>query len=461
MTAPTLHHPVDLEPSLIAPRTYSSRRLQVRLDVAGVISLLIVLLYVLPATLIVPSLTFAGRPALLLALALFAWWLMARLSPQLLMVGPQPLRWACGFYLVSLMLSYMAGLLRGLPSLEANGQNFNVLISVQFIGLVLMAADGIPNWARLRRVLQVFLWSAAFMAVIGLIQSLFEYDVAQHLVVPGLELKSDLADFQMRGANLFRVAGTATHYIEFSTVLAMAVPFGLHFSRFAQTRNTRIMFAALTLIIAAAVPIAISRTGVVALGVAMLIMFIAAWNWRMRYNMLVISIVVIAAMNVLRPGLLGTLKAMFLWVEADPSIEGRTKDYAYIEHWFSQRPWLGRGPGTLIPDLYNIILDNQWAYTLVTCGIIGVVALATLHVTCIVLAIIALRRAATDEDRHLCAALIATQFLAIVVGGTFDSLGFTTFAFTLAALTGLCGAVWRFTHPRRTVRTSTVRRILG
>src|SRR5690349_19160914 len=206
MTASTVH-PVDLEPSLIAPSTYTSRRLQVRLDVATVIGLLICLLYGLPATLIVPGLTFAGRPALLLALALLAWWMVVRLSPSLLMVGPQPLRWACLFFIVSMLLSYIAGLLRGLPTLEANGQNFSLLITFEFLGLVLMAADGIANWARLRKVLQIFVWAAAFMAVIGLIQSLFEYDIAQNLVIPGLELKSELADFQKRGdGSLFRVA---------------------------------------------------------------------------------------------------------------------------------------------------------------------------------------------------------------------------------------------------------------
>lgn len=454
-------HPVDLEPYLLSPGTYTSRRLAVRLDVAAIICVLIILLYGLPATLIVPGLTFAGRPALLLALALFAWWLLARLSSPLLMVGPQPVRWACLFYLVATLLSYIAGLLRGLPTLEANGMNFNLLITFEFLGLILMAADGIANWGRLRRVIQVFVFAAAFMAVIGLIQSVFKYDIAQSLTIPGLELKSDLADFQKRGdGNLFRVAGTATHYIEFSTVLAMAVPFGIHLARFAPTKFGRRTFAFLTLIIAAAVPIAISRTGVVALAAAMLVMFLFAWNWRTRYNMLLVMIAVGGALSVLRPGLLGTLKSMFLWVDADPSIEGRTKDYEYVAHWFSQRPWLGRGPGTLIPDLY-IILDNQWLYTLVTGGIIGVAALAVLHLTCITTASIALRRARTDEDRHLCAALIATQVLAIVVGGTFDSLGFTTFAFTLAALAGLCGAVWRFTHPARTVRTSTVRRVLS
>ena len=459
MTTSTVH-PVDLEPSLIAPGTYTSRRLGVRLDVAAVIALAVCLLYMLPAALIVPSLTFAGRPALVLSLGLFAWWLLARLSPSLFMVGPQPLRWACLLYLVSILLSYIAGLLRGLPTLEANRQNFTLLVTFQFIGLVLMSADGIANWERLRKVLRVFICAAAFMAVVGLIQSVFEYDIAQRLIVPGLEIGGDMADFQKRGDGLFRVAGTATHYIEFSVVLAMAVPFGLHFARFGPHRRSRRIFAGATLLIAAAVPVAISRTGVLALGAAMAVMFIAAWGWRMRYNMLLISVAVLGAMTVLRPGLLGTLRAMFLAGEQDPSITGRTDDYEMVSHWFAQRPWLGRGPGTLIPDSY-IILDNQWLMTLVTGGVVGIVALAALHLTCISLAYVALRRSVTEEDRHLCAALISSQVVAILVGATFDSFSFTTFAFTLALMSGLCGAVWRFTHPARLVRTSTVQRLLA
>lgn len=454
-------HPVDLEPSLIAPHTYTTRRLRVRLDVAAIVSILVCLLYMLPATLILPGLTFAGRPALVVGLLLFAWWVLARLSPRLLMVGPQPLRWACLLYLLSILFAYLAGLLRGLPTLEANAQNFTLLVTFEFLGVVLMAADGIPNWERLRGVLRVLVWSGGFMAVVGIIQSVFQYDIAAELVIPGLELKSDLADFQLRGdSGLFRVAGTATHYIEFSTVMAMVVPFGLHFARFAPRKASRYAFGILTLLTAMVIPMAISRTGVVALAAVLLVMFIAAWDWRTRYNMMFVGAAVVGALLILRPGLLGTLKAMFLWAGADPSIEGRTQDYEYIAHWFSERPWFGRGPGTLIPDLY-LILDNQWLMTLVTGGLVGVVALAALHITCISLATIALRRSTSTEDRHLCAALISAQVVAILVGFTFDSLSFTTFSFTLALMSGLSGAVWRFTHPARTVRTSVVNRLGG
>jgi len=461
MTTPTASpvHPVDLEPSLIAPQTYTTRRVRFRLDVALVLGFLVCLLFMLPARLIVPSMTFAGRPALIVALGLFAWWLVVHLSPRLLLVGPQPLRWACLFYVVAILLSYITGLLRGLPTMEANQQNFTVLVTFQFVGVILMAADGITNWERLRWVIRVFVYAAAFMAIVGLIQSTFKYDIARLLVLPGLELKIDLADFQPRGeGGLFRVPSTATHYIEFSTVMAMTVPYALHFARFSATKGRRALFAVLTALIAASVPVAISRTGVLALGVAAAVMFVAAWNWRTRYNMAILGAALVATLVVVRPGLIGTIRSMFLSVDEDPSISGRTDDYAMVEHWFSQRPWLGRGPGTLVPDLY-IILDNQWLLTLVTGGLIGVLALAVLHLTCIAQGILALRRSDTVEDRHLCAALLSSQFVAIVVAATFDSFSFTTYSFTLALTIGMCGTAWRLTHPSRVIRTSTVNRL--
>ncbi len=111
------------------------------------------------------------------------------------------------------------------------------------------------------------------------------------------------------------------------------------------------------------------------------------------------------------------------------------------------------------PDLY-IILDNQWLYSVVTQGIVGLVALALMHLVAIWLATLAFRRSKSAEDRHLAMALICAQVISLLVGATFDSLSFTTFSTTWALLTGMCGAVWRLTHSARTVRQSTIRRLV-
>jgi O-antigen ligase len=368
------------------------------------------------------------------------------------------LRWVAGTLAVATLLSYIAGLLRGLSTLESNAQDFALIATCEFLGVMLVAADGLPNWRRLNGVLRVWVGCASIMAVIGLAQSALKLDLTRYLVVPGLHLNADPLGFEGRGtAGLARVASTATHYIEFATVAAMAVPFAIHFARFADTRRQRQMFAAAAALTAAAVPVSISRTGVVALAAALVVM-VPIWSWRFRYSMLVAATGLFIVLIAARPGLLGTLRVLFTQSTDDPSIQGRTDDYAAVARWFAERPWLGRGPHTLIPVLYRI-LDNQWLYTLVTGGLIGVAALLALHITCVSLAAIALRRSTRPADRHLCAALISAQLVAVVVGLTFDSLAFTTFSTTLALLAGICGAVWRFTHPTRAVRTSTVRAI--
>ncbi len=451
-------HPTDLEPSRVAARTYATRRRVTRIDVVVCLSVTICLLYILPGTLIVPNLTYAGRPALLLSLGLFCWWVLSRLNPRLTMTGSQPIRWAALAYLGATLLSYLAGLLRGLPTTEANAQDFAVLLILQALGLMLVAADGLPNWERLTGMLRVLMWCAAFMSVVGILQAILAVDITQYFAVPGLELKGGTIGFSERGAGQqFRVAGTATHYIEFGAVTALALPFAIHFARFAHERRTRRMAAVAAVLIAAAVPLSISRTGILALVLAMIVMA-PIWNWRTRYNFLIVAIVLGGAFMVVRPGLLGTLRYMFFaTAEEDPSIEGRTQDYTLVWHWFSQRPLLGRGPNTLIPQLYNgIVLDNQWLYTLVTGGVLGVLAFAGVHITAITLARIAMKRSHRAEEQHLCAALISTQVISIVVAGTVDSLYFTTFSMTVALLTGVCGAAWRLTHPARTIRTSTV-----
>jgi O-antigen ligase len=447
-------HLADLDPAQVAKGVYTTRRRFTRVDVAVAIGFMLCLLYMIPAREIVPGLTGNGRPATLIAMLLFAWWLLVRLNPRYTWVGPQPLRWAMWLYIVSLLLSYLAGLQRGLTTLESSGQDLAVISTLQFVGVVLATADGLPNWDRLRTVLRVLVWCGGFMAVVGVLQFLLDDDVNRFLVLPGLQLHGDLIGLEGRGDGFFRVNGTAFHYIEFSACLATVLPFAIHFARYSGSRKQRQNYIILALLIAAGIPIALSRTGIVALAVAMLVM-IPAWGRRMSVNVGGLGAMLIAVFIVGKPGELGTLQSLFYVDANDPSIAGRLEDYATVSLWYGQRPWLGRGPGTLIPQAYHgLILDNEWLYTIVTGGIIGVAALALLHVMCLVLAFVALRRSKTPEDRQLCAALMAAVLISVVIAGTFDSLGFSTYAFTIAILMGMCGTVWRFTHPARSVRTT-------
>jgi hypothetical protein len=74
-----------------------------------------------------------------------------------------------------------------------------------------------------------------------------------------------------------------------------------------------------------------------------------------------------------------------------------------------------------------------------------------------VIAVRAARRAATPEIRNICMGLAGTQIVAIVVAATYDSMSFLTYATMVALTLGMCGAVWRLTHPDVAVRTAAPR----
>ncbi|ROO62215.1 O-antigen ligase-like membrane protein [Micromonospora sp. Llam0] len=447
-------HPADLEPAWISERTYVTRRRLTRIDAPVMLSLMVCLLTLIPSHLILPGMTDLGRPALIVAILMWFWWMTARLNSRLVLTGPQPLRWAILAFLLSMLLSYAIGFLRGLTVMEANAADRWMLTAAAVSGVILLTADGMPNWDRLDGVLRVFVYCCAFVAVVGLIQAFLYFDLTQYMRVPGLQMKGWVVGLEVRGGGV-RVPSTTFHYIEFSLLMAMALPFAIHFARFSATSRHRQMFAFLALLIAAAIPATMSRTGFVALAIVLLVLM-PTWAWRMRYNMMALGLVMFAGMAVVKPSLVTTITNMFLGASTDPSITSRTERYEMVGYYFTQRPWFGRGTGTWVSPQYQY-LDNQWLAFALTNGVVGVAVLAALHVTAIVVALLARRRSTSERDRHLCSILIAVQLVAIAAGFTFDSLSFSTYAVAMSLMVGMCGAVWRLSHPALKVRTSTPR----
>ncbi|HET6533326.1 MAG TPA: O-antigen ligase family protein [Actinoplanes sp.] len=444
----------DLEPSLISGQTYVTRRRPAYVDAATVLGLLVGLTTLVPARLIVPGMTDLARPGLIVGFVLLWWWLVARLTSHLAMTGPQPIRWAVLVFMMSALASYAVGSLRGLTTMESNSADRTMLFYGVLTGVILAAADGVPNWLRLRAVLKVLVGCATFVALLAMIQYVFVIDVTQYMILPGLEEKGYVIGFENRGGGI-RVASTTTHYIELAAFLATVFPFGLHFACYSRRSLRRQISLVCTAVIAGGLAATISRTGIIALVLAFLVL-LPVWTWRQRYNIGVTTAVLGAAAAVASPSLLRTLLELFDDPSTNPGFTVRAERYPMVFDYVGERPWLGRGTGTWTAPQYTI-LDNQWLDTLLTNGIVGVAALAALHLTAIVLALLALRRSTTPEDRHLCAALASTQVIGLVVAGTFDSHSFSTYAVVLALNLGFCGTVWRLTHPNRAVRTLTTR----
>jgi O-antigen ligase len=413
---------------------------------------MICLLTLLPSVLILPSTSDdIGRPAVILCVLMFAWWIGSRCHPRLVMTGPQPIRWGVLVFLLSLLVSYAIGFERGLTAMEANAADRLMVAAAAFLGAILMAADGLPNWDRLRLVLKVFVWCSVFMSIIGVFQQTLPFDPVQYLTVPGLQSRA-LIGLQERGGGV-RVAATTTHYLELCGTLALAWPIAVHFATYSATRRLRRWYMAATMLITLGIFETISRSGIIAVAIGTLVLM-PLWAWRKRYNTILFGVVLFGALAAVSPSMGRTLFNLFADASSDPSITSRTDRYAMVGYYFAQTPWWGRGTGTWIPPMYQY-LDNQWLRTALENGVVGVAALGALHIIALSLALIAFRRASTAEDRHLCLALVAIQLEAIFIAYTFDALAYSTYTTMLGIMIGLCGTVWRFTHPARRIRTST------
>jgi O-antigen ligase len=450
--------PADLEPALLYERTYATRRRVTYVDAAVLLSFMYVLLALLPARLVVPGATDLGRPSLVVGFLLFFWWVVTRFSPGLVMQGPQPIRWAFFGYFAVLLVGYAIGFLRGLTSMESNAADRTMLYFCVFGGAVLTAADGLPNWLRVRTLLKVLVASAVFVAAFGIIEYLVGRDLSSYLLVPGLQEKGWIPTLEDRGAGV-RVASTTAHYIEMAAYLALVLPFAIHFAIFPRNPRHRWVALVAAVIIAGGIATTISRTGIIAVAI-MFAALVPLWTWRMRYNIGIVIGGVVAAGIAASPSLIHTLFNLFDDPTQNSSISVRYERYPLAFKYISERPWLGRGTGTWVPPQYQV-MDNQWLDTLLANGIIGAVAYAALHITAITVAWMALKRSTDREVRHLCAALISTQFMGLIVAATFDSLAFLTYATTLALTIGLCGTVWRLTHPARMIRTSATRSLIS
>ncbi len=177
-------------------------------------------------------------------------------------------------------------------------------------------------------------------------------------------------------------------------------------------------------------------------GFVVLVMLFPSWTSTQRLKALVVIPIFLFAMRLLIPGLLGTLRSMFLNASTDNSVKGRTEDYAAVSHFVSQRPIFGRGYGTFLPQLYRV-LDNQYLGTIVEAGFVGLATLLLLMCVGVFTARGARMRAADAGTRGLAQSLAASLGAALVCFVTFDAFSFPMVTGVFFLLLGCSGAIWR------------------
>jgi len=333
----------------------------------------LVALFLVPTRLIVGPLRSFGSPAFLLLLCFVFVALVGatgrRQRTQPLLVA------ALALFVLTLVLTAVHSLGRGLDEIELAGARRTV-VRLSVLAAVCLSVGAVMSTRRRASALLGWLTTlGAATAAVGVMQYFGLPYVEALSRIPGLTLNVEVGQ-SSRGA-LTRVSGAATHPIEFSVVVAALLPLAVQQFRLARHQGARITLPLIRVIlIGVAVPLAVSRSGLLGIvaGIGYTALF---WPWRTRYIFAVVAAGAAALLTLAVPGLYGAFRFLFVGAASDSSVQARTADYPLVAEYFSQSPWLGRGPGTFLPDLYFIV-DNQVLITAMEQGWLGLAALAVL-----------------------------------------------------------------------------------
>jgi hypothetical protein len=279
------------------------------------------------------------------------------------------------------------------------------------------------------------------VAVLGLVQFVTGQTIIDQLPIPGLTTDASMGT-DIRG-DFTRASATATHPLEYAVVLAATLPVAIAVGSSDTGRGVlRRWWAAVAL--ASASMVSLSRSALVGLVVSSALL-LPALPRAARAMLAAAGAALISASFVAIPGLIGTIRGMFLAAGEDPSTVSRAGAREVVLQIAGNYGLFGRGFGTFLPKY--AIVDNQFLISLVDIGILGVASFLALVVTAVVVALRVGRRiddAGMRLQIHGVAVALVTTFLLFAF---FDGLGFPMAAGTLFLLLGVIGAAGNLSVP--------------
>ena len=411
-----------------------------RRDAQAVLTVLLILLFLVPQDyVLVGPLRSVGNPAQLVALFALAFWCVGRILGLIRATEKHPVRWLLLLYAIAGIASFAAGMNRTLTLAESTGATRALFPLTAALGIALLAVDGLNDREQVKTLLQRLVWVGGVAAFVGILEFAFKgfsYRDAMHL--PGLTTTTELVNSTRSGFD--RIHGAAAHPIEYAVTLAALAPLALHFVLYSKTRGRRQLSAVALLFILVVNPMSVARSGIVALVVGIAFYAVQLSN-RARLNVVVLCVIGLGVYRAAVPGLLGTLKSLLMIGQEDPSIAGRTEDYARIPGLTAGHEVFGRGLGTFQPLSY-FYLDNQYLGSLLEGGFVALVTLILLYIVGISVARGVRHRSDDPATRGLGQAIAASLAAFAVAAVTFDELSFRQAAFTVFMLLGCAGSLW-------------------
>ncbi|MFC7404875.1 O-antigen ligase family protein [Georgenia alba] len=349
-----------------------------------------------------------------------------------------PAEAGCWVLALGVVIAFGAAYLRPLTSVEAAGtiRVALVLLPLLIVAIGIAALTGV---GKIDLLLVCVVVGASASAFVAITQFVTPYDLAELIRPPGF-IAREVGGMGDRGG-FIRVKGSATHPIEFGVVSGAVAPIALHLALHARSAQGRQWAAMATGMLVLGLLLAVTRSGVVTVIIAMAV-YAVRLTVRQRLNLVVLAVTALVLMRAAVPGLLGTLTGFFLGAGEDDSVTARTDDYPLIAALFAERPLLGRGLGTFLPEEY-FLLDNQYLMSLVEGGVVLVAALAVFIVLALAGAHGAVRRARDAREASRAQAVTAAIASILAAGFFFDLFSFAQVTVLLFVLVGAAGALWR------------------
>ena len=386
------------------------------------LGLLCLLIPILPAF-VVPAgpLKSNGSPAKLIAVLLFGLatlgFIFVRRTTSTRTLRPGVI--IIVLYFVLQLAIYGVGLTRTDSAEVEASKTRALIILVANVGVALYILSRVRTIRQRNIVLGCLAIGLTFACLVGFLQAVTHIDLRFLFQPPGFVTNIDpenLVAQERLGAT--RVGGTSTHPIEFSVLAAVTVPLTIYFARNAARRAVRWAAALACGLALVTMPAAGSRTGVLALLVALLV-----YMFNFKVHQLARALVAGSAMVVsyiaLFPNFAQALWGAITGARQDTSILDRIADYARVSRTFRDNPVFGLGLGGAPPDQYGL-LDNEWLRAIVQGGVVGVTAMIVLAGGGIFGLAAALRRATTPVERDQ-AYMLGSMFIAMLASSyTFD-----------------------------------------
>jgi O-antigen ligase len=419
-------------------------------DAATLVAIFVALLFLLPAKLVMSRLPLSISAATIVALGLGTFWMCTQLTTTLgAAKGRSPVRTALLAHGFALLLSFWGMSVAYLPSDERALGDHAMITAFALIFVALVVCDGVVTRERLYFLIRVIVGCACFVALVGILQYLFKFDLTPHLKPPLMRFTAEDPVVLTRGG-LPRVSGTTAHPIEYGVFCAMVLPLALHLTTFGpDTRASRALRWAAVVLLGTGLMFSVSRSAIVAL-LCVATVLAVGWSPERRVRMLTAGAGFLVAVGVFTPSILRTLFNLFRGAGNDGSVEWRTHDYATARQLISEHLLLGRGIGTWYPPKHEIF-DNQYLLTLVGGGVIGLVALLSIFVAGVYAAFRVIRLSSGSapriplarRDRDLALSVMASLTVVFPSFATFDFMGFAKVASLAFLLAGLAGALLR------------------